>query len=227
MGITCVICEKTQRGWIQDFPLCESNVELRICGSCFDKLCRLTQTATPENESDIIDFFRNASANTSSTEVKKYLDSVLSKVEQLKADNQIKKQQEEIKKQQEETAKKETDKRLNEMLLTTSHFFDGYKVVKYIDVICRESVYKNSFWKRFDASVDDIANSFTLKETEMSGVTALISEAREHTMKHFKIDAAVMGANAILGIQFQSSWGRDVVRVTIAGTAVEIQKISG
>ena len=44
----------------------------------------------------------------------------------------------------------------------------GYMVKDYIDVLCEEVVFKNSFWKRLDATFEDLGNAFTFKDTELS-----------------------------------------------------------
>ena len=112
------------------------------------------------------------------------------------------------------------------MILTTGSFFDGYHVEKYIDVICEEVVFKNSFKNRISAGLDDIGNMFTFQETEMSGSSALIARAREYVKEKFRHKAAMMGANGVLGIEFESSIGADIVRVAVFGTAVVIKKNS-
>jgi uncharacterized protein YbjQ (UPF0145 family) len=115
---------------------------------------------------------------------------------------------------------------LSAMILTTGSLFDGYHVEKYIDVICEEVVFKNSFKNRISAGLDDIGNMFTFQETEMSGSGALIARAREYVKEKFRHKAAMMGANGVLGIEFESSIGADIVRVAVFGTAVVIKKNS-
>lgn len=225
LAITCVICKKTQRGWIQDYPLCDSKPNLRICSNCHEKLNRLTSSKTPEKESEVIDFFQNSvDADSLDNDVKKFLSGVLGEANKLRDENRAKEIEKQLSEKAKEKATLELEKRFSELLLTTGQSFEGFKIIKYIDVVCEESVFKNSFSKRLDANLEDIANSLSLKDTEMSGAKSLITNAREYTMDQFKKKAVALGANAILGIQFQSSWGRDVVRVSIAGTAVIIQE---
>lgn len=109
--------------------------------------------------------------------------------------------------------------------LTTTHNFEGYRIIKYIDVVVEEIVFKNGFWKSLDANLEDFGNSFTFKQTEMSGANALIANAREYAVQKFKQKAVKLGANAVVGVEFESSFGSDVVRVAVFGTAVVIQKL--
>ena len=73
--------------------------------------------------------------------------------------------------------------------------------------------------------MEDVGNMLSFKETEMTGANELISSARKYVLDKFKMKAAKMGANAVLGVEFESSFGSDVVRVAIFGTAVTITKL--
>lgn len=121
--------------------------------------------------------------------------------------------------------KEEISKNYANLMLTTGTNFDGYIVKNYIDILCEEVVFKNSFWKRLDATFEDLGNAFTFKDTELSGANKLISNAREYVVEKFKHKAAQLGANAVLGVEFESSFGSDIVRVSVSGTAVRIEKI--
>lgn len=126
-------------------------------------------------------------------------------------------------------AKEEKEKRFSEnvaaMMLTTGNDFDGYRITKYVDVICEEVIFKNSFMNRLSAGFEDLGNALSFKETEMSGSSELIARARSYVKDKFRKKAAQIGANAVLGVEFESSIGSDIVRVAIFGTAVIIEKI--
>ena len=110
------------------------------------------------------------------------------------------------------------------LYMTTGSLFDGYIVEKYIDVICEEIIFKNSFFKQLAANLDDLGSALSFQEREMTGANNLISRARGILMEKFRLKAARMGANAILGIDFETSFGSDVVRAAVNGTAVVIKK---
>lgn len=78
---------------------------------------------------------------------------------------------------------------------------------------------------RLNAGFEDLGNAFSFKETEMSGSSGLIARARSYVKDKFRQKAAQMGANAVLGVEFESSIGADIVRVAIFGTAVVISPI--
>jgi len=111
------------------------------------------------------------------------------------------------------------------MILTTGSNFEGYRVVSYVDLVCEEVIFKNSFADRFDAALENFSAGFTLRETELSGSSSLIANARAYVTEKFRKHVASIGANAALGVEYESSWGDKIVRVAIFGTAVRIQKI--
>ena len=112
------------------------------------------------------------------------------------------------------------------MLLTTGTCFDGFFIEKYIDVFCEEIILKNSLGERISAGFEDFVNALSFSRTEMTGANELISKAREYVMEKFKRKAVSLGANAILGIEFESSYGVDIIRISVSGTAVIIKKIN-
>jgi len=57
MSIVCVICQKKQSGWIQDYPLSEDHKYLRICSNCFEKLNTIINNDSPENVDAAKDYF--------------------------------------------------------------------------------------------------------------------------------------------------------------------------
>ena len=129
------------------------------------------------------------------------------------------------KQKEEEYYSQENKKAMASLLLTTSSSFEGYRVTKYIDVLCEEVIFKNSFINQLSAGLEDFGNALKFRSTEMSGSTELIANARAYGMEKFKTQAIALGANAILGMDFESSIGGDIVRVAIFGTAVCIEKI--
>ncbi len=108
--------------------------------------------------------------------------------------------------------------------ITTTNNFEGYKIEKYITVISEEIIFKNSFWKSLDAGLEDLGRALSFKQAEMSGAGELIANAREYAVDKFKRKAISVGANAVVGVDFESSFGSDVVRVAIFGTAVIISR---
>ena len=114
------------------------------------------------------------------------------------------------------------DERVNSLIITTTPDLAGYRIEKYIDVVCEEIIFKNSLAKRFDALMEDVGNAFSLSQSEMTGASELIDKARKYAIDKFKRKAIKLGANAVVGVEFESSFGTDVVRVGVFGTAVVV-----
>ncbi|MBQ5711173.1 MAG: heavy metal-binding domain-containing protein [Oscillospiraceae bacterium] len=114
---------------------------------------------------------------------------------------------------------------IDELLLTTGSHFEGYKVTKYLDIISCEIIFKNSFLNSLSANLDDFFTSLSFRERELSGSMEQIERAKKHVMAQFRKKAVSLGANAVLGIDFESTFGSDVVKISVNGTAVTVDKI--
>ena len=125
-----------------------------------------------------------------------------------------------------ETARIAFDEALANMILTTGSSFEGYRIVKYIDIVSSEVFFKNSFANTLEANIDDFFSSLNFHEHEYTGVSKLINRAKQYVMQKFRIEAADMGANAVLGINFETSLDSEIVKVSINGTAVFVEKNS-
>lgn len=229
MAIRCVICGKKQSGFIEDFPLSNENEGLRICAKCQENKVILANTKIPEEKNDAVEYFKTSLKENTMDEVNECVKQFILEAEERIEKLEREKSEEQLEKERIIAEEKEAERIVQErkvnLMLTTGTSFEGYKVVNYIDVLCEELVFKNSLWKSLAAGIEDLGNSLSFRDREMSGATELIANARKYVMEKFKVSAARKGANAILGIEFESSFGSDVVRVSVSGTAVEIQKV--
>lgn len=110
----------------------------------------------------------------------------------------------------------------NKIMRTTGYSFDGYYVDDYIDVISEEVIFSNSLMKQLTASVKDFIGSFNIFDTEVKGSSQLIENGKKYVLERFTKKAKDLGGNAILGIQFESSFGAEVIRIAVSGTVVHI-----
>lgn len=115
---------------------------------------------------------------------------------------------------------------INNMILSTTPTLDGYKIVKYIDVLYSEALYKVSFGKALSSALSNTVDSFKIfSDTELSGTTKIIQEAKDYVKQDLMKKAAILGANAIVGIDIESSYSSDgIAKASINGTAVTIEK---
>lgn len=110
------------------------------------------------------------------------------------------------------------------MLMTTGNTFDGYRIEKYLGVISKEIIFRSGLGSSLAAGLENIVRSFSLRDVEMTGSSELIAKAKGYLMEQFEKEASFKGANAILGIDIETSFGTDLARVGISGTAVLIVK---
>lgn len=122
----------------------------------------------------------------------------------------------------------EDEKRLSEahktVLLTTGSSFEGYNVIRYIDVVCEEVFYKNSISTSMSLAAD-CKDSIAWRGVPLQNHSDnIISDAKEYAFARFRRSAAYAGANAVLGVNVGFDFDGNIVRVSVSGTAVEITK---
>ena len=112
-----------------------------------------------------------------------------------------------------------------EMLLSTWTSVEGYRIIKQLGLVFGECAYKTGFFKSLSASLDNIGDILSSGDKELSGTARILNSARDYSMNKM-IEAAIQrGANAVIGIDSESSIGGDIMHVTIYGTAVVIEKV--
>lgn len=110
---------------------------------------------------------------------------------------------------------------LKGMLLTTGNVFEGYKIIKYIDVYFDEIVFGMGFTKSLSASIDNLQAAFYGEEATV--VTKRLNEVKNILKERLMEKAVENGANALLGIDFESSSIGDLMMVSMTATAVVIE----
>ena len=111
------------------------------------------------------------------------------------------------------------------MILSTGHNLDGYVITEYIDVIFDELLVGIGFKKGLTSTIDNVISSFTGTEaTEMIERLNMIKAALKHRVVR---KADNLGANAIIGVSFESSRIGELLMVSMTGTAVKIERLAG
>jgi len=110
------------------------------------------------------------------------------------------------------------------LLLTTGSLLEGYKVVKYLDIISSEILFKSSLLMPLSSSIADILNYFRFEESEMAQTMDLIDIIKSHVMDKFRKKAVEIGANGVVGVSFDTAFGSDFVKISVSGTAVVVAK---
>lgn len=109
------------------------------------------------------------------------------------------------------------------MKLTTGYEFQGYFITEYLDVIFDEMLVGLGFSKSVAASFDNLFSALSGSEaTEMvDKLNSVKCQLRERVISKAK----KLGANALIGIDFESSKLGDLIMVSMTATAVKIDKI--
>ena len=111
------------------------------------------------------------------------------------------------------------------MLMTTTNGFEGYHVDKYLGVISKDIVFRSGLGKSFSAALTNLVASFSLRDVELSGSSELIANAKDYVIQQFEQLAKSKGANAVIGIDVETSFGEALARVAINGTAVVVSPV--
>ena len=109
------------------------------------------------------------------------------------------------------------------MILTTGFDVQGYFITEYIDVIFDEILVGMGFGKSILSGLDNFVSALTGTEaTEMiSRLNTVKTELRNRLVK----EAKARGADALIGIDFESSRLGDLIMVSMTATAVKLDKI--
>ncbi len=135
---------------------------------------------------------------------------------------QLQQQQKERREKRKQLSFLEKQLRLNSFLLTTGVSFEGYEIVEYIDVLFDEILVGLGFGKSIISSLDNFVSA--LSGSEATTMIDKLNEVKGLLKKRLIQKAVDLGANAILGIDFESSKIGDLIMVSMTGTAVFIQK---
>ncbi len=112
------------------------------------------------------------------------------------------------------------------MIVSSCSSIDGYRATKQFGMVFGECVFKSGFFKRLGASIENIADMVSFGDKELGGSTQLMDSARNYAMAKMINTAAEKGANAVIGVDAESSIGGELIHVMIYGTAVRIEPIT-
>jgi uncharacterized protein YbjQ (UPF0145 family) len=105
------------------------------------------------------------------------------------------------------------------MIVTTTNTVEGKPVKEYIDLVTGETIIGANVFKDFFASITDLVGG------RSSSYENVLREAKETAVQEMKQKAAILGANAILGVDLDYETlgsANGMLMVTASGTAVKI-----
>lgn len=112
---------------------------------------------------------------------------------------------------------------LNTFIMTTGYSFEGYVITEYIDVMFDEILVGLGFGKSIVSGFDNFFSAVT--GTEATTMINKLNEVKDQLKTRLIRRAVNIGANAMLGIDFESSKLGDLIMVSMTGTAVKVEKI--
>lgn len=184
-----------------------------FCAECNEKIKLLTR-----NDPKTVAFFRNASNYPSANEyTKKYINGLIER-------NKTRIENTECVQYDDNIARIDRDNRRKNIVLTTCHSVDGYIATKQLGLVFGEVYFKAGFFKSQGAGLSNIIDGILPGDRELSGSARIMSDAREYAINKMIEDAVQKGANAIIGIDTESSYVDSISHITIYGTAVFIEK---
>ena len=207
MVFYCVDCEKFFYAVANDVHACPH------CGSSMT-----TSTQTPKQ-------WYSVQSNEGKSEFKQRIRTEFTRerVEEQRAMALEQQKHDERKRARSQISPLERQHRLNNFIMTTSCSFEGYVVTEYIDVMFDEILVGLGFGKAIVSSFDNLFSAVT--GTEATTIINKLNEVKSQLKTRLIRKAVDMGANAMLGIDFESSKLGDLIMVSITGTAVKIEPV--
>ena len=198
MSVYCCICGKECKEIYYTVALSPDYPEHRTCSQCSDAIKKLDSTDYKTHQT--AKAYLSSFFDNMNTTVKQYISACLNMVD-------------------ENTLDRHYDP--DEFLLTTGSFFEGYEVIRYHDVLFQESIILMDLKTGFKSAIDAIAT------TEYIALEERLQEAKKEIKRKVLMQASRLGANALLGIDFEaSSVGAGMIMVSMSGTAVTIKPVS-
>lgn len=109
------------------------------------------------------------------------------------------------------------------MILTTGYEVQGYFITQYIDVIFDEMLVGLGLGRSILSGLDNFVSALTGSEaTEMINK---LNEVKQNLRNRLVQKAQRLGADALIGIDFESSRLGDLIMVSMTATAVKLDKI--
>jgi len=106
---------------------------------------------------------------------------------------------------------------MSEILLTTTPIIPGYKVKRILGIVHGMTARTRGVGGRFIASLQTIFGG------EISAFTKELEKAKREALERMVEEARKMGANAVIGIDFETTEVFEaVVLISAHGTAVEV-----
>ena len=191
---------------------------ISVLGNHFCEECNGKIKLLEKNDPKMVAFFRNENNYPSANPyTKKYINGLIDK-------NKLRIENTEQVVFHDNIARIDRENRKKNIILSTCHSIDGYTATKQFGLVFGEVYFKSGFFKSLGASLSNLADGFIPGDREMSGTAGIMKDAREYAINKMTEEAIQKGANAVIGIDSESSYADNITHITIYGTAVFIEK---
>lgn len=106
-----------------------------------------------------------------------------------------------------------------DMIVTTTNNIEGHRITRYLGIVTGETIFGANMFRDIAASFRDIVGG------RSKAYEKTLQEARENALREMMEQARAMGANAVIGVDFDyETVGQSgsMLMVNASGTAVII-----
>lgn len=189
---------------------------ISMCGNCFNRLSLLRSM-----DKATIDFYSDdANLKEATPRAKEYIKEILAtKIVEAEALQENQKLQENLL-QAKEMMNQARLLQLSQVKVTTGYNFENYKIIDYKDIVSGEIVLGTGIISEIGAQLGDILG------TTASGYEGKLAKGKSAALQIIKNRAVNLGANAIIGVDFDiMTIGNNMIVVSANGTAVKIEEL--
>lgn len=205
----CALCNVNELGFMSGFTI--TGVNGKICENCQKELkaLRSSYVGDPEGR-EPVEYFLGIRNNGQKKDILTFIDAELEKhksnikiVDPAQAEREL------------------VFRQAEQLMVTTVHGFDGYRITEYKGVFFGDSVIGSGVLNYLKVGVSDFAGA------ESIGFSEKLEESRQMALDILRISAAKAGCNAIIGVDFDyTTIFNSMFSVIANGTGVVIEKIN-
>lgn len=185
-----------------------------ICHSCYSKITKLQKGKTYNNKEELTQDWDEVMAELNQLE---YPESVVQDINQYFANRCMRYTETKF---NQDVSSGKYNQLIEEHLMTSGFDFQGYRIIRYLDVVTGESVLGTGMFSSFEASSADFLG------IESSAYAAKLQEARNYAKQRAILKSIALGGNALIGVDFDYvNFTTNMIGVIVNGTSVIIEKI--
>nr|MDK2850519.1 hypothetical protein [Candidatus Cloacimonadota bacterium] len=107
------------------------------------------------------------------------------------------------------------------MIASTTPTLEGFKIVKYYDIVTGEAIMGANIVRDLVASITDVIGG------RSKAYESKLQEGRKDAIHEMEMQAMKLGANAVVGVDIDYEVvGQSMLMVAASGTAVSVEPIS-